>query len=154
MRLHRFDALRRPDPAPAGRAAVATRADRPLLVDWYEAFGRDVGEPAGGVAAQVDDRLTYGGLRLWRVDGAPVSLGGVTRQVAGVTRVAPVYTPPEHRGRGYAAAVAAAVTRAALDAGAGDVVLYTDLANPTTIRLYARLGFVPVEDRLVLRFAG
>jgi predicted GNAT family acetyltransferase len=30
-------------------------------------------------------------------------------------------------------------------------VLYTDLANPTSNALYARLGFVPVADRLSLR---
>jgi RimJ/RimL family protein N-acetyltransferase len=154
MRLHRLAALAPPHPMPPGRPVVATAADRPLLVDWYAAFGRDVGDSAAGVAAHVDDRLTYGGLVLWERDGEPVSLAGVTRQVAGVTRVAPVYTPPAHRGRGYAAAVTAAVTRAALDDGAEDVVLYTDLANPVTNRLYARLGYVPVEDRVVLRFAG
>jgi predicted GNAT family acetyltransferase len=33
-------------------------------------------------------------------------------------------------------------------------VLYTDLANPTTNRLYARLGYVPVEDRVVLALEG
>ena len=40
----------------------------------------------------------------------------------------------------------------ALDAGATDVVLYTDLANPTSNALYQRLGYRPVEDRLVLSF--
>jgi predicted GNAT family acetyltransferase len=79
-----------------------------------------------------------------------VALAGITRQVAGVARVAPVYTPPEHRGRGYGAAATAAVSRQALDEGAADVVLYTDLDNAATNRLYARLGYVPVEDRLVL----
>jgi hypothetical protein len=32
------------------------------------------------------------------------------------------------------------------------VVLYTDLANPTSNALYERLGYVPVEDRVVLSF--
>jgi predicted GNAT family acetyltransferase len=71
-----------------------------------------------------------------------------------MVRVAPVYTPPEHRGRGYAAAATAVVSRAALDAGAREVLLYTDLANPTSNRLYARLGYRPVEDRVVLTFSG
>jgi predicted GNAT family acetyltransferase len=152
MRLHRLESLVPPDPMPAGHAVTATAAHRPLLIDWYEAFARDIGEPATGVARQVDDRLTHGGLLLWAVGGEPLSLAGITRQVAGATRVAPVYTPPEQRGRGYGAAVTAAVTRAALDAGAEEVLLYTDLANPTSNRLYARLGFVAVEDRVVLMF--
>jgi predicted GNAT family acetyltransferase len=49
--------------------------------------------------------------------------------------------------------VTAAATQAALGAGAAEVVLYTDLANPTSNALYQRLGYRPVEDRLVLSFA-
>lgn len=44
------------------------------------------------------------------------------------------------------------MSQAALDAGVTDVVLYTDLANPTSNALYQRLGYRPVEDRLVLSF--
>jgi len=36
------------------------------------------------------------------------------------------------------------------DAGVREVVLYTDLANPTSNALYQRLGYRPVTDRLVL----
>jgi RimJ/RimL family protein N-acetyltransferase len=151
-RLFRLDALL-PPPAPAGSARVAGPADRDLLIDWLRAFQQDV---SGGTrennAEVVDDKLSYGGLTLWEVDGRPVSLAGVTRDEAGATRVAPVYTPPEQRGRGYGAAVTAAVTRAALDAGADDVVLFTDVTNPTSNALYERLGYRPVEDRTVVEF--
>jgi predicted GNAT family acetyltransferase len=60
----------------------------------------------------------------------------------------PVYTPPEHRRHGFAAAVTAAASDAALRAGARDVVLLTDLANATANALYPRLGYRPVDDRL------
>jgi GNAT superfamily N-acetyltransferase len=153
MRLHRLGALVAPDPPPPGCAVVAGPEHRDLLVAWYAAFGREIEEPAAGdLGAAVDDRLSHGGARLWIVDGEPVSLAGTTRSVAGAIRVAPVYTPPEHRGRGYAAGVTAAATRAALDAGAGEVLLYTDLANPTSNRLYARLGYRPVEDSVMFAF--
>jgi predicted GNAT family acetyltransferase len=69
-----------------------------------------------------------------------------------MARVGPVYTPPASRGRGYAAAATAAASRAALDAGTREVVLNTDLANPTSNALYERLGYAPVEDRVVLTF--
>jgi predicted GNAT family acetyltransferase len=39
-----------------------------------------------------------------------------------------------------------------LDAGVREVVLYTDLANPTSNALYQRLGYRPVEDRVVFSF--
>lgn len=152
MRLHRLDALVPPDPFPPGEAIVAGPSERDLVVAWYEAFGAEIDEPPSDVRAAVDDRLAYGGVTLWLDGGEPVSLAGRTREVAGVARVAPVYTPPEHRGCGYGAAATAAVTQAALDAGVRDLLLYTDLANPTSNRLYARLGYKPVEDTVSLVF--
>lgn len=82
-------------------------------------------------------------------DGTPVSLAGSTSMVGGMVRVDPVYTPARLRGRGYAGAVTVAVTRAALTAGATDVVLFTNPANPTSNALYRRIGYVPLAD-----FAG
>jgi GNAT superfamily N-acetyltransferase len=154
MRLHRLDALVPPDPMPAGEPVLAGPRHRDLVVAWYEAFAAEIGEPAGDVRPQVDDRLADGGITLWLDSGAPVSLAGRTRTVAGAARVAPVYTPPEHRGRGYGAAATATVTRAALDEDVREVLLYTDLANPTSNRLYARLGYRPVEDIVSLSFDG
>ncbi|MFI1622084.1 GNAT family N-acetyltransferase [Streptomyces lydicus] len=62
-----------------------------------------------------------------------------------------MYTLPELRGRGYAGAVTAAVSQAARDSGA-EVLLFSDLANPTGNALYRRLGYRPVEDYIVLTF--
>ena len=76
----------------------------------------------------------------------------LSRQVAGVCRVSTVYTPPDRRQRGYGGAVTAAVSQQALEAGAAEVVLYTDLANPTSNALYQRLGYQPLEDRAVWSF--
>jgi GNAT superfamily N-acetyltransferase len=73
-----------------------------------------------------------------------------TRAVGRMVRIGPVCTPPPLRGRGYAGGATAAVSQAALDTGATQVVLYTDLANPTSNALYERLGYRPVENRIVL----
>jgi predicted GNAT family acetyltransferase len=100
----------------------------------------------------VDRRLGYGGITFWEAGGAPVSVAGLTRAVSGMARVGPVYTPPELRGRGYAAGATAAVSQAALDAGGRELVLYTDLANPVSNALYERLGYRAVEDRVLLSF--
>jgi predicted GNAT family acetyltransferase len=50
--------------------------------------------------------------------------------------------------------VTTAVTSAAIRAGADEVVLFTDLANPTSNALYRRLGYQPVGDRAVLKFGS
>ncbi|MEV3919395.1 GNAT family N-acetyltransferase [Actinomadura coerulea] len=151
-RLHRLAGLVLPDPPPDGAARVADGGDRELVRDWYAAFHQDAGGHGDPNPALVDGRLAEGGIVLWEAGGRPVALAGRTPAVAGTARVAPVYTPAEHRRRGYGAAVTAAVTRAAEDSGAAEVVLFTDLANPTSNGVYHRLGYRPVEDRLVLTF--
>jgi RimJ/RimL family protein N-acetyltransferase len=153
MRLHRLRTLVPPDPPPPGRAVLATAEHRGVAIAWYEAFSAEIHEVVRDIDAAVDDRLGHGGIHLWVLDDdRPVALAAVTRTIAGTARVAPVYTPPEERGRGYGAGATFAVTRAAIDAGAREVVLYTDLDNPTSNRLYARLGFEPVEDRDMIAF--
>jgi RimJ/RimL family protein N-acetyltransferase len=153
-RLFRLGILSPPDPAPRGTARVAGPRDRDLLIEWSAAFTAEIGDPPGqDHAAAVDDKLSHGGFMIWAVAGAPASIAAVTRVVTRTARVSSVYTPPALRGHGFAGAATAAATQAALDDGAAEVVLYTDLANPTSNALYQRLGYRPVEDRLVLSFA-
>jgi GNAT superfamily N-acetyltransferase len=152
-RLYRLGGLVPPDPAPPGQARAATAADTTLLLAWLAAFQQEADAGSGPVRRQsVDERISYGGLTLWETGAGPVSLAGRTRAVAGQARIGPVYTPPEHRGRGYGGAVTAAVSQQALAAGVPEVLLYTDLANPTSNALYQRLGYQPVTDSVQLRF--
>jgi predicted GNAT family acetyltransferase len=62
-----------------------------------------------------------------------------------VSRIGPVYTPPEQRGRGWASNAVAEVSRRRQAEGT-QVCLFTDQANPTSNGIYAALGFVPVVD--------
>jgi RimJ/RimL family protein N-acetyltransferase len=149
-RLHRLERLVPPDPAPPGAARVAGPGDRELLIEWSAAFDAEAHTQARDNERTVDDRLSHAGLTLWEAGGEPVAMAGRTREAAGVVRVAGVYTAPAHRQRGYGAGVTAAVTQAALDAGASAIVLFTDLANPTSNALYRRLGYRPVQDRVLL----
>ncbi|MEU0430452.1 GNAT family N-acetyltransferase [Streptomyces sp. NPDC006290] len=147
-RLYRLGDLAVPEPAPPGRARVAGETDRDLLARWYTEFAEAIGE--GGLRtgdAWAEDRISYGGITLWETpDGTPVAMAGATPPIAGQLRVAPVYTPAHLRGRGYAGAVTAEVSRAAVAAGLQEVLLFTDLANPTSNGLYQRIGYRPVSD--------
>lgn len=157
QRLYRLAELSwPPDPAPPGAARIATEADLGLLADWFTAFAAEVNDLASRAdqVAAVRERLGYGGLTLWEAGGEEVSLAGITRQVAGMVRVGPVYTPPEKRMFGYGSAVTAAVSQQALDGGASEVLLYTDLANKVANSIYQRIGYRPVEDRVVLAFTS
>ncbi|MFF8829220.1 GNAT family N-acetyltransferase [Streptomyces sp. NPDC015131] len=152
-RLFRLGDLTPPDPAPPGGARRATAADVPLAAGWMRAFAADIGEdPTADRTPQVARRVADGVLYLWEVAGRAVSLAAHSPPVAGQSRVSPVYTPPALRGRGYAGALTAAVSRAALAAGAGQVLLFADVANPTSTALYQRLGYRPVGDHLDVEF--
>jgi RimJ/RimL family protein N-acetyltransferase len=133
-----------PGSARLAGAADADPADVDLVVRWLQDFGAEALPHLPPIdAANARERVEHGTFLLWE-DGEPVSLAGF-RTAAGVGRVGPVWTPPERRRRGYAAAVTTAATRAILDAGA-TAVLYTDLANPTSNGVYARLGYRLVAE--------
>ncbi|MFG2984900.1 GNAT family N-acetyltransferase [Streptomyces sp. NPDC048258] len=153
-RLYRLAGLIAPDPVPAGRARPAAETDLPLLLEWTGAFNREAGQPGAASEAALRDRISYGGTLLWEHAGTPVSLAGFGRPIGSASRVGPVYTPPELRGRGYAAGVTHAASEAAYAAGASEVLLFTDLANPTSNGVYLRLGYAPVEDRAEIVPAG
>jgi GNAT superfamily N-acetyltransferase len=150
-RLYGLAGLVPPDPYPPGGARVASADDADLLVSWHVAFAGEAAESVINPERTVGDRLSYQGLQLWELGGRPVSMAALSRPVAGVVRVVSVYTPPEHRRQGYAGAVTSAVSQAALDAGASAVVLFANLANPTSNALYQRLGYRSLTDRMLLR---
>ncbi|MFS4092055.1 GNAT family N-acetyltransferase [Streptomyces sp. AF1A] len=144
--LHRLAALTPPQPVPAGRGRPAGKRDQEHVIRWCREFAADVGE------AVTVDAASWAGTRFadkhytfWETpDGTPVSMAGANPLVGGQVRVDPVYTPAHRRGRGYAGAVTAEVSRAALTAGAREVVLFTDPENAISNAVYRRIGYVPV----------
>ena len=82
---------------------------------------------------------------LWESGGRPVSLSGYATGFGG-SRIGPVYTPPEHRGNGYATGLVARQSSWLLERGWGPCFLYTDLANSTSNAIYARIGYERVCD--------
>jgi predicted GNAT family acetyltransferase len=156
MRIYQLTAAR-PVTAVPGRVRRVTEADRDLLLDWYEAFQREaMGEAVPeGIARSVDQLLTADpvvrGLYVWE-DSAPVSMAGYSGPTPHGIRIGPVYTPPEHRRKGYASACVAAVSQCLLDSGRRFCFLFTDLANPTSNRIYQAIGYEPVGDVDEYRF--
>lgn len=154
-RLYELATLQPPTTVP-GRALVANESDRAVLIDWTkrffgEAFGHRRDDAAG--ARFLDTAHTRADVHvLWAVEGTPLSMAMLRAAAAGVSRIGPVYTPEEHRRHGYGSAVTAAAAAMALDRGDGGVVLFTDLANPTSNAIYQRIGFRPVGDCLRIDF--
>jgi predicted GNAT family acetyltransferase len=148
LHLYRLGALTPPEPAPAGRSRLVGERDHDQLVRWCREFAADVGEVVSfDSASWAGSRFAEKTYTFWEdPDGTPVSMAGVNPMVGGQVRVDPVYTPAHRRGHGYAGAVTAEVSRAALAAGATDVVLFTDAANPASNALYQGIGYLPITE--------
>jgi GNAT superfamily N-acetyltransferase len=155
QRLFRLVALC-PPTGVAGACRLAGPADVDRLARWHTAFGieavRALGPPADPRPGIVATMAQGYGHVLWERGGEPVAYAVVRPPVAGMARIGPVYTPPGHRGRGFGTAVTAAATAWALDAGAREVCLFTDLANPVSNAIYPRVGYRPLLDACELTF--
>jgi predicted GNAT family acetyltransferase len=141
-----------PDGVP-GRGRTAGADDLDLVTRWLFAFHDEVehggrtDELRSHAATTVDD----GRMMLWvDEDGAVVSLAGVRSPALGLSRVGPVYTPPEQRRRGYAGAVTAAATRRGFELGAIRTMLFTDADFPTSNHVYQQLGYRLVGEAIMV----
>lgn len=153
-RLFRLDALIDPAGVP-GAARPAATEDVGFLAEWYaaftvEAFGRL--PPGFDARAMVERGIVRARCWIWSdAAGVPRSMAVRHPAVSGAARIGPVYSPPAGRGHGYGSAATAAAAADILAEGAVPC-LFTDLANPTSNRVYRRLGFRPVLDRTLVRF--
>ncbi len=145
MKIHQLTALKSLETA-TGYLRLATENDRVLLSEWLPAFDAEIGFDASEdverlVASRLKERHTY----VWE-DNAPVSLAGGRKFTDTSSRIGSVYTPPEHRRKGYATACVAALRQQLLYEGSERCFLLTDLENPTSNHIYREIGYVPVCD--------
>lgn len=139
----------------SGQIRLATESDMAFLPYWCEGFASDCfGSP---FAVQNDPEpyryhVSAGNLYILMDGGTPVSMANISRQMRTVCGVGHVYTPPYFRGKGYATACVASLSRLILDRGFASCVLYTDLANPTSNSIYQKIGYRPLCDSLEIKF--
>jgi GNAT superfamily N-acetyltransferase len=147
-----------PVPTAVGAARPATAADRALLARWMVAFVAEAlpdDPPADDDGREiVDSRLLSdsAGLWLWEVDGRAVSVAGYGGPTPNGIRIGPVYTPPEHRGHGYATSLVAELSAWLIANGRRFCFLHTDLANPTSNAIYRRIGYRQVCESANISF--
>ena len=150
LRFHlRHFELTQPPPvfAASGRARLPADSELETLVDWNVAFVAEVELPetVEQTRRRAHNRIGNGQVRVWD-DGAPVAYAGYGADASDTVRIAPVYTPPEFRGKGYASALVADLSRELFARGKRAIFLTTDVANPTSNSIYQRIGYRPVAD--------
>lgn len=129
-------------PRPPGGMRRALASDAPRLQGWIEAFNAEAAPHDPPPVPTAGERaIARGGIRLWEVEGEPVAYANFGRDLGTHVSIGPVYTPPERRGRGYATGLVAEMSAAALSEGRVGCTLFTDLANPTSNRIYERIGY-------------
>ena len=139
-------------PAP-GQMRTANAGDIDMLAEWIAGFGRSIGEAHFTNGRSIAERrVAAREVVLWEDAGQPVAMAGSAGATPNGIRVNLVYTPPAFRNRGYASTLVAALSQQLLDAGRRFCFLYTDLANPTSNKIYRTLGYEPVGESVRIEF--
>ena len=150
QRIYEVDKVKEPIGI-KGHLRKAVSKDRKRLIDWVRRFYIDItGVQESGAEDIVDRRISAGQLWLWDNAG-PASIAGLTPPMEGVVRVQLVYTPPENRGKGYASACVASLSKQVRDVE-HRCILYTDLGNPISNSIYRRIGYHVVSEGIHYRF--
>jgi predicted GNAT family acetyltransferase len=125
-----------------------------LIAAWLDDFSAEIEHVAPTNPRAIADHMVQSGnVDLWEVDAQIVCMVGY-RDAAGVVRIGPVYTPPEHRNRGYARWLTYEVTARALERpGVEHAMLFTDAANPVSNSIYRQAGYRPRGEHVEIEFA-
>lgn len=141
---------------PPGRFRETYADDAAIVADFIKLFSEEALDNPGS-----DDyfEMARKGIVakkyvVWDVDGKVVSMAAVARTTPRGGGISTVYTPRDHRGRGYASACVAQLSQKFLQEGKRFCFLFTDLKNPTSNRIYQNVGYKPVCDFRHLHFGA
>ncbi|HDR4723658.1 GNAT family N-acetyltransferase [Bacillus cereus group sp. Sample62] len=124
----------------------------PLIEQWIYQFCEDVRLPTTKEEAKQTAHTLITNRRLFGldVDGQLVSVAAKTRPTTNNITVNFVYTPKEARKKGYASSCVAALSQRMLDEGYKTTTLYTDLANPTSNKIYQEIGYEQIAESVLI----
>jgi predicted GNAT family acetyltransferase len=140
-----------------GKLRLLEEKDMSFFPYWLEAFNaamtygkKEMAIPQDGEV--YSQRISKKQIYVLEVDGIPVSMAGLSREMKAAVGVSYVYTPPYYGGKGYASSCVAQLSQRALDRGFEKCVLYTDLQNPISNSIYQKIGYRAICDSLMLKF--
>ncbi len=150
-RLYRLDRVE--DVPITGSLRLAGERDMHYLPFWMKGFADECFHTHAPLdVANAQWCLDHETMYILEDDGQPVSMAGSSRQLPHGRAVGPVYTPPYYRGRGYATACVALISRVILKNGNDYCALFTDLANPISNSIYQKIGYRPLNDFAEISF--
>lgn len=137
-----------PPPTSAGIIRLPTEKDYSTLLTYFtdfvfEALPKEEHQPERA-KSNLDRRIAGNNILVLEENNKIVSFVSSARPTRNGQCIAPVYTPKEFRGKGYASYLVAAMSQKILDSGKTFCCLYTDLSNPTSNSIYQKVGYKEV----------
>ena len=132
---------------PDGQMRIAVEGDAQQAVDLLNAMRVELNlQGRRATVESVLEIIRMERVFFWETAGKVVTVTIANRpQIKGIC-ISGVYTPPEHRRKGYARALVAEASKEMLSRGFEITNLFTDLANPTSNKIYQEVGYKPVCD--------
>ena len=137
-----------------GGEMISARSEhRDLLIHWLSNFSLDC-FPDLPVKTDLIENRTERFLKqkrayIWRSkEKELVSVAAVVRETPNTSSISAVYTPPSHRGRGYAGKLVASLSQVCIDSGKSACNLHTDLSNPISNKVYTRVGYQLIGEAM------
>lgn len=152
--LYRLDEVEEKLEMSPGSWRFATDADAPLIEKWFAQFEEDTNldrTPLEIIKEKVAVFLEAREVFLWVDEEKVVSMMKKSRPTKNSVTVSFVFTPKEERKKGYARTMVAQGSKELLK-DYEFCVLYTDMLNPTSNKIYKEIGYKHIADSIHIGF--
>lgn len=151
--LYRLDQVEESLEMSPGKWRYAAISDAQLIEKWYSQFEQDTGLSVTApeeIKKRVKNMLDGKEVFFWEDQGEVVSMMKKSRPTTNGITVSLVFTPAEKRKKGYGRTLVATVSRELLKEFEF-CVLYTDMLNPTSNKIYQEIGYKKLVDSVHLK---
>ena len=151
--LYRLDQVEESLEMSPGKWRYATISDAQLIEKWCSQFEQDTGLSVTApeeIKKRVKNMLDGKEVFFWEDQGEVVSMMKKSRPTTNGITVSLVFTPAEKRKKGYGRTLVATVSRELLKEFEF-CVLYTDMLNPTSNKIYQEIGYQKLVDSVHLK---
>lgn len=136
--------LDQPQIPPGYSIIEASKASKDTLIEWMK--GYEIEALCADKNSELQTRVENKVARLMKADcwvlikeGIDVSLSAFNARIEGMVQIGPVWTPPEHRNKGFSRLLVANSLVSEKNKGTKTAILFAD--NPAAVRLYESIGF-------------